>query len=140
MIIIHLSNSGVVQDVVALFTLDSATEFLFGKSVDSLGATLPYPQNSSLADDPSFLNHPSNLFVRAFTQGQNNLASRARLGSTWPLKEFWSDKVKPNREQVDRFVNPIIEERKRQHLAMEKSDDREETFLDLLIRSTEGKG
>ncbi|KAJ3713074.1 hypothetical protein C8R42DRAFT_298842 [Lentinula raphanica] len=58
------------QDVVARFTLDSATEFLFGKDVESLGANLPYPDGSALANDLSILNHPSNVFVRAFMQGQ----------------------------------------------------------------------
>ncbi len=31
------------QDVVARFTFDSATEFLFGKDVESIAAGLPYP-------------------------------------------------------------------------------------------------
>jgi len=132
------------QDAVARFTLDSATEFLFGKSVGSLGANLPYPEGSPLAKDPSILNHPSNVFVRAFMQGQIQTAFRARFGQMWPLMEFWSDKVLPHREQVDAFVNPILTERQNQHLAMaatEKAgDDGEgETFLDHLIKFTEDK-
>jgi hypothetical protein len=86
--------------VVARFTLDSATEFLFGKDVGSLGANLPYPAGSPLAQDPSILDHPSNAFVRAFMQGQNATAYRARFGWHWPLKEFWSDKVLPHRLKV----------------------------------------
>lgn len=123
----------------ARFTLDSATEFLFGKDVGSLGANLPYPENSPLANDPSILNHPSNVFVRAFMQGQIHTAFRARFGMLWPLKEIWSDKVSPYRQQVDEFVNPILEERK-QHLAAEKpsDDDEGETFLDHLIKHTAG--
>ncbi|KAJ3794567.1 cytochrome P450 [Lentinula aff. detonsa] len=129
------------QDVVARFTLDSATEFLFGKDVGSLGANLPYPEGSPLANDPSILNHPSNVFVRAFMQGQIQTAFRARFGKMWPLKEICSDKVLPHRRQVDEFVNPILEERRKQHLAMaatEKAgDDGEgETFLDDLIKHT----
>ncbi|KAJ3808259.1 cytochrome P450 [Lentinula aff. lateritia] len=126
------------QDVVARFTLDSATEFLFGKDVESLGANLPYPKSSPLANDPSILNHPSNVFVRAFMQGQIHTAFRARFGMLWPLKEIWSDKVSPYRQQVDEFVNPILEERK-QNLAAEKpsdDDSEEETFLDHLIKHT----
>ncbi|KAE9388190.1 cytochrome P450 [Gymnopus androsaceus JB14] len=128
------------QDVVARFTLDSATEFLFGKDVGSLGANLPYPAGSPLAQDPTILNHPSNVFVRAFMQGQMATAYRSRLGMNWPLKEFWSDKVLPHRRLVDEFVNPILENRKRERLAMtaniEKSGDWEaETLLDHLIDS-----
>ncbi|KAJ3842739.1 cytochrome P450 monooxygenase pc-2 [Lentinula raphanica] len=130
------------QDVVARFTLDSATEFLFGKDVESLGANLPYPDGSALANDLSILNHPSNVFVRAFMQGQIQTAFRARFGKMWPLKEIWSDEVLPHRRQVDKFVNPILEERQRQHLATsawtEKigNDEEEETFLDHLIKHT----
>ncbi|KIK53194.1 hypothetical protein GYMLUDRAFT_49516 [Collybiopsis luxurians FD-317 M1] len=132
------------QDVVARFTLDSATEFLFGKDVGSLGANLPYPAGSPLAKDPSIMNHPSNVFVRAFMQGQIQTAFRARFGTMWALKEFWSDKVLPDRIRVDEFVHPILEERKKQHLAMAASekvnDDGEgETFLDHLIKHTEDK-
>lgn len=124
----------------ARFTLDSATEFLFGKDVGSLGANLPYPAGSPLAQDPAILNHPSNVFVRAFMQGQMATAYRSRLGMNWPLKEFWSDKVLPHRRLVDEFVNPILENRKRERLAMtaniEKSGDWEaETLLDHLIDS-----
>ena len=128
----------------ARFTLDSATEFLFGKDVESLGANLPYPDGSALANDLSILNHPSNVFVRAFMQGQIQTAFRARFGKMWPLKEIWSDEVLPHRRQVDKFVNPILEERQRRHLATsawtEKigNDEEEETFLDHLIKHTAG--
>ncbi|KAF9074679.1 cytochrome P450 monooxygenase pc-3 [Rhodocollybia butyracea] len=125
------------QDAVARFTLDSATEFLFGKDVGSLGANLPYPAGSPLAQDPSILDHPSNVFVRAFMKGQTATAYRARFGWHWPLKEFWSDKVLPHRLK---FVNPILEQRKAQRLAMtatEKADGEGETLLDHLIEYTE---
>jgi hypothetical protein len=130
---------------VARFTLDSATEFLFGKDVGSLGAKLPYPEGSPLANDPSILNHPSNVFVRSFMQGQVQTAFRARFGMMWPLKELWSDKVLQDRRRVDEFVHPILEERKKQHLAMAASekareDGEGETFLDHLIKYTEGMG
>ncbi|KAF5358877.1 hypothetical protein D9757_012310 [Collybiopsis confluens] len=132
------------QDVIARFTLDSATEFLFGQDVGSLGANLPYPASSNLAKDPSIMNHPSNVFVRAFMQGQVQTAFRVRFGMMWPLKEFWSDKVLPARKKVDEFVQPILEDRQKQILAMAASekanDDGEgETFLDHLIKYTEDK-
>lgn len=69
------------------------------------------------------------------------ISSRPRFNRA--VNEFWSDKVKPDRKQVDEFVNPILEERQKQHLAMaasEKAGDDEEgeTFLDHLIKFTEG--
>jgi hypothetical protein len=86
------------QDVISRFTLDSATDFLFGKSSDSLSAGLAYPESSSHENSPSFLNHPSNTFVNAFLEGQHLYVSRSRFGTKWPLNEFWKDRVKPHRE------------------------------------------
>ncbi|KAJ3842738.1 cytochrome P450 [Lentinula raphanica] len=137
------------QDAIGRFTLDSATEYLFGKDVGSIGAGLPYPKHVSktIKTDELLLDHPSNVFVRAFTQGMELVALRGRRGHLWPLKEFWSDQVSIHREEVDKFTNPILKERKRQHLARstrttekEKDEDGDgegETFLDHLIRSTE---
>lgn len=134
------------QDVIGRFTLDSATEFLFGKDVGSLGAGIPYPKDAPLKNDSAFYEHPSNVFVRAFMEGQEQASVRGRRGDLWPLAEFWSDKVKAHRVHVDNFTNPILEERRKVHLARsvaEKTgveDDGEgDTFLDHLIRSTDGE-
>ncbi|KAJ3919387.1 cytochrome P450 [Lentinula edodes] len=134
------------QDAIGRFTLDSATEFLFGKDVGSLGAGLPYPKGAPIIQkDSSTFNHPSNVFVRAFTQGQDQAALRGRRGDMWPLAEFWSDKVKAQRAHVDNFTNPILQKRRNEQLARgttsrskESDEDGEgETFLDHLIRSTD---
>ncbi|KAJ7031138.1 cytochrome P450 [Mycena alexandri] len=98
------------QDLASRFTLDSATEFLFGRSVDSTSAGLPYPQSSPLANSPSFLNHPSNNFVRSFLQSQILTAQRASYGPNWPLFEFWKDIVKPHRKTINEYINPILNE------------------------------
>ncbi|KAJ3808258.1 cytochrome P450 [Lentinula aff. lateritia] len=134
------------QDAIGRFTLDSATEFLFGKDVGSLGAGLPYPKGApTIEEDSSSFTHPSNIFVRAFTQGQDQAALRGRRGDMWPMAEFWSDNVKAQRAQVDNFTNPILQERRNEQLARgttsrskESDEDGEsETFLDHLIRSTD---
>ncbi|KAI5892277.1 cytochrome P450 [Schizophyllum commune H4-8] len=98
------------QDMVARFTLDSATEFLFGHDVDSAGAGLPYPPGSPLAF-AGLRDHPSDRFVDAFTEGQNLMALRTRTsGTAWPLFEFWQDRVAAKRRVVDEFVNSILDE------------------------------
>ncbi|CAA7263613.1 unnamed protein product [Cyclocybe aegerita] len=51
-----------IQDLIGRFTLDSATEFLFGHSVDSLAAGLPYPPKFAHLTPASFHAHPSNIF------------------------------------------------------------------------------
>lgn len=59
------------QDLTARFTLDSATEFLFGAKVDSISAGLPFPPALAASRTPkSFHAHPSTPFVRAFGRAQ----------------------------------------------------------------------
>ncbi|KAJ6522732.1 cytochrome P450 [Mycena capillaripes] len=132
-----------IQDCVSRFTLDSATEYLFGRSVDSMSAGLAYPPSSPLVDSPAFLNHPSNTYVRAFVQGQILMVERAALSTKWPLREFWRDRVKPHRDAADAYIEPIMEEalakkrmRKQGGVMLEEEDA---TFLSHLVQSTEDK-
>ena len=129
-----------LQDLVSRFTLDSATEFLFGYDVGSLSGSLPYPyyvtttgKTSSPSED-----HPSSRFVTAFTEAQNILAFRMRFGMHWPLAEFWEDKLKKPIGIVHNFINPIVTQaikRKRDTEADLEKDD--ETLLENLVNSTE---
>ncbi len=132
-----------LQDVVARFTLDSATEYLFGKDVNSMSAGLPYPAGSPLADHPHFVNHPSNAFVKAFAKGQEKSAVRLQGGRTWPLREFWADAVKPSRKVVDEFVQPMLAEaleRKAKGVktsSSEKDIGENMSLLDRLVENTD---
>ena len=56
-----------VQDVLFRFTLDTATEFLFGRDVKSLSAELPYPSTHKAHTRPT---HPSDEFAIAFSRAQ----------------------------------------------------------------------
>jgi hypothetical protein len=133
--------------VVSRFTLDSATEFLFGNDVRSLSAGLPYPYNSPLS--PSYAHsHPANVFAHAFSEAQRLSGLRGRYGSAWPLKEFWKDNVKVHRQVIDKFIDPILAEAiARKEISKDgtglKDGEREvkdgETLLDHLVNYTEGK-
>ncbi|KAI6168961.1 cytochrome P450 [Pisolithus thermaeus] len=79
------------QDMISRFTLDSATEFLFGKNMEHT-------------------NHPSNVFARAFADAQSHTALRGRLGTFWRLAEFWSDRVKKETEVCYKFIDPILKD------------------------------
>ncbi|KAK0202806.1 cytochrome P450 [Desarmillaria ectypa] len=131
------------QDVVARFTLDSATEYLFGKDVNSMSAGLPYPAGSPLADHPHFVNHPSNAFVKAFAKGQEQSAVRLQGGRTWPLREFWADAVKPSRKVVDEFVQPMLAEALEKKArgvrisSSEKAIGENVSLLDSLVENTD---
>lgn len=130
------------QDCVARFTLDSATEFLFGRSVDSMSAGLQYPHYSPLIDSPSFLDHPSNTYVRSFVQAQILTIERVAFGPAWPLREFWKDRVKPHRDIIDAYAEPILnaelETKKRGTQENGGRDDEAATFLSHLVQSTDG--
>ncbi|THU82991.1 cytochrome P450 monooxygenase pc-3 [Dendrothele bispora CBS 962.96] len=140
------------QDAVARFTLDSATQFLFGKAVDSTSAGLPYPPSSSSSHPTSssdtYLTHPSTKFVTAFAQGQLAITLRNVRGKYWRLFEFWKDEAAGYRKDVEDFVNPILDEamtnlRRKEEGDMEsenmKEVGEEETFLEHLVKVTEDK-
>ncbi|KAJ7062902.1 cytochrome P450 monooxygenase pc-3 [Mycena amicta] len=137
------------QDLASRFTLDSATSFLFGKSIDSMSAGLPYPESSPLADSPAFHNHPSNTYVRSFVQSQVFTVQRAALQRQWPLVEFWKDRVKPHRKIIDEFIEPILNEalaKKNKGTQGGEVDGKmtevggeEETFLSHLVQATDDK-
>lgn len=99
--------------------------------------------NSGAAEDAE---HPSDKFVRAFMAGQTLTGLRSRYGPNWQLAEFWKEKVRPHREVVDQFVDPIIEEalRKRGSGGDEKvmvgQDEgvKAQTLLDHLVSHTQG--
>ena len=132
------------QDLVSRFTLDSATEFLFGHDVGSLSANIPYPASAAHLNKPSFYNHPSTIFVKAFTEGQNLTVIRSSLGDDWPLLEFWSDKVAPLRKVMDSFTEPLMEDAlaRRNHELSQgadvKGDDENGNLLAYLVKHTQG--
>ncbi|KAJ6520794.1 cytochrome P450 monooxygenase pc-3 [Mycena vulgaris] len=131
-----------IQDVASPFTLDSGTEFLFGKSVESLSAGLAYPRGSS-QKNPDFLNHPSNTFVDAFLEGQQVHVGRSRFGNKWPLTEFWQNQVKPHCQVSDQFIGPILndalQDKARRHTEPEDSKPKADTLLSHLLETTEDK-
>lgn len=133
------------QDMVFRFTLDSATEFLFGRDVRSLSAGLVYPKSSPLSGDAAFANHPANLFAHAFSEAQSLASYRGRFGPSWRLAEFWSDQVAKQMEICYKFIDPILKEAlEKKRLANEnKVDDKAhgeveaETLLEHLVNYTE---
>ncbi|GLB33366.1 putative cytochrome p450 [Lyophyllum shimeji] len=136
-----------IQDLVSRFTMDSATEFLFAKDVRSLDVELPYPHYSPLSKAPASVNHPANIFSKAFDEAQRAIAFRSRFGAAWPLTEFFSDKVKDKMGPIYDFINPILAEavaRKKETNSVEKIGaygDREvqdgECLIDHLINYTD---
>nr|BAL05110.1 cytochrome P450 [Phanerodontia chrysosporium] len=134
------------QDLISRFTLDSATEFLFGQCVDSLASVLPYPHNA-----PAHLQTASASaaedFARAFAEAQTVLNFRIRMGWLWPWFELFGSRTKAPMAVVDAFLDPILK------AAVERADkikhenggkvpeakeeiDEDETLLDHLVKYT----
>lgn len=141
-----------IQDLASRFTMDSATEFLFGKDVCSLGCGIPYPHYSPLVNTRAE-ELPANKFAKAFDEAQRRIALRSRYGENWPLMEFWSDKILEQMVIINGFIDPILRaavERKRVTDALngkvqETTDQKQrevkdgESLLDHLLYYTEGE-
>ncbi|KAI6099111.1 cytochrome P450 [Pisolithus sp. B1] len=139
------------QDMVGRFTLDSATEFLFGRSVGSLSAGLIYPKNSLPGQNEEHTNHPSNVFSRAFSEAQAQVMRRSSFGTIWRIAEFWNDRIEKDMEVCHGFIDPILKdalEMKRSIKEGEQSTGQasteekgfsEDTLLGHLVNCTEGK-
>ncbi|KAF7353514.1 Cytochrome P450 [Mycena sanguinolenta] len=98
------------QDMVARFTMDTSSSFLFGKDIRSLDAGLPYPYNVTIdaANAPAV--HLSSVFATAFQEAQTITSLRSRFGEHWPLREFWVDELEKPMRIVREFLDPILEE------------------------------
>ncbi|KAG8970880.1 hypothetical protein FRC03_000098 [Tulasnella sp. 419] len=126
------------QDIAGRFTLDSASEFLFGQSVNSLEMTSKESDNHATS---------STRFAQAFQSAQEAVASRLRRSPVWPLWEVWGDATKEHMEVVNGYINPILEaalKRKASHTEKSVSQNSEnadaegpETFLDHLVSVTD---
>ncbi|KAG6864002.1 hypothetical protein C0991_001164 [Blastosporella zonata] len=100
------------QDLMSRFTLDSASEFLFGHCVDSLAAGVPYPYNASYKPVESVTPQAAraNQFAAAFSEAQEAISSRERFGWIWPLAEIFEDKTKKPMAIVRAYLDPIIQD------------------------------
>ncbi|KAH8831771.1 cytochrome P450 monooxygenase pc-3 [Flagelloscypha sp. PMI_526] len=121
------------QDLVARFTLDSATRFLFDYDVQSLDAGLPYSHASGIPNTTHFSNHPSNAFANALLEVQVISAFRARAGKSAPLFEVSGNAITPLRAIIDPYIDSIIEKVVERRDKGDKIDDDGLSLLEHLI-------
>ncbi|KAH7906601.1 cytochrome P450 [Hygrophoropsis aurantiaca] len=129
------------QDLISRFTLDSATEFLFGHNVHSLSADLPYPYNVSKPASVSESTSSAEAFARAFAEAQHGISRRVIAGQIWPLFEIFKDQTAEPMNVVNAFLEPIVKDAIEKHKQSEKMGMKdefadEETLLDHLVRFT----
>jgi hypothetical protein len=92
------------QEIVQRSTLDSSTEFLFGRNVSSLDAPLPYPHTPK----PK---HDSTAFSTAFAHVQEMVMMRFSFDMLWPWMELWWDRTAEDMRVIDSYLKPILKER-----------------------------
>lgn len=143
-----------IQDLTGRFTMDSATEFLFGKDLRSLSGKIPYPHNVPAPNNTTTTANEAIAdarFFTAFNAAQLQSAYRIRFGYQWPLFELWKDTVEDHMKIVRETLAPIldaaIEKKKLSEVGMseeqkkaarEESATESETVLDHLLQFTQG--
>jgi len=81
------------EDLVARFTIDTASEFLFGDNLDTL----------------SFRADGFDNFMDAFVKIQHVALERSIRGGLWPLFEILGDKSKKYGDIIKEWVTPLVE-------------------------------
>ncbi|KAI0663217.1 cytochrome P450 [Cubamyces menziesii] len=132
------------QDLIQRFTLDSATEFLFGACVHSLKSPLPLPHShiDPTTAQPFFPSDAAAQFSEAILGVQRVLAMRLRLGWVWQLKELFHDRSAEHMRVIDEFLQPILNEaiakrRVAQSQDKEAAEEERDTLLDHLVQLTD---
>ncbi|KAG8976679.1 hypothetical protein FRB90_009077, partial [Tulasnella sp. 427] len=115
------------QDIAGRLTMDSATEFLFGRSVNSMSSPLPVPGEAT--DDKS---DGENAFVSAFNAALDVCAFRVNAGEHWPLWEFKGDRTRSHMKVIYNYLNPIVDEAIRNKKKAEGSEGAEADETTLL--------
>ena len=127
-----------IQDVLSRFTLDTATEFLFGQDVKTLSADLPYP--STYRGPNRRREHPSDRFALAIARVMEYTFPRVVYRKFWPLMDFWEDTVATQRGITHELIDPIIHAAlERRKVAKELDEVQDEgTLLDHLVQQIDG--
>ncbi|EMD37347.1 hypothetical protein CERSUDRAFT_153962 [Gelatoporia subvermispora B] len=129
------------QDLILRFTLDSASDFLFGDTVKSLQRVLPYPHTVTYAASNAAA---TECFSDAFKHALHAVGDRTRTGWTWPLLEVFEDKTAEHMKVVDKFLQPVLDEAVKRHRlrgaagtdAKDELRAENETLLDHLVKTT----
>lgn len=131
------------QDLYARFTIDAASEFLFGKNLDTLSSSLPVPGITPMGPKGSATEDAWGSFTGAFEAAQQTVTKRARIGYLWPLFELFGDKAAPHVKIIHDWLDPLVQEALNDKSSAEKAgianQIADKTFLQHLVDSTGGK-
>lgn len=118
-----------IADLTWRFTTDTASEFLFGQTLDTL---------SFSEADGGF-----SSFIKAFAEIQDIVFKRNSFGALWPLTELFGDTTEPLGNTIKQFVDPIVQralEHKRNMIEMGQQVEPDQcTFLEYLAWKNDGE-
>ncbi|KAH9927640.1 cytochrome P450 [Fomitopsis serialis] len=131
-----------VQDMYARFTLDAASEFLFGKNVDTLSGRLPEPGNTQMSGKGSATGDEFGSFAQSFEDAQVLVLLRVRRGYFWPIYElFTGDPHRKHMAVIEKWLEPLIQDALQNKSDMQKSGLKnpldQSVFLQYLVDNTE---
>jgi hypothetical protein len=140
-----------IQDLLQRFTLDVASEFLFGAPLDTLSRPLTIPGKVKLGPKgciPIEGKTEFDVFTEAFEDVAVVVTMRGVLGDSWPLLELWEDRTDDGIDKIVEWIDPIVrrvveeaeERRKEEGMGEQGSVRREDTvFLNYLASKTDGR-
>lgn len=145
--ILHIASSTGTpvdaQDLYARFSLDAASEFLFGERLDTLHGSLPVAGEAKLGTKGTATDDAFGAFVKAFEASQSIITTRAIRGYFWPIRELLRDEAEPHAEIISKFLEPIVQRaldrKKKMRQAGVTPSTEHDTFLDYLTDNTEGR-
>jgi len=115
-----------LEDLIARFTVDTASEFLFGENLDTLSCG----------------NDGFGSFTDAFKEIQALVCKRNMLGNFWPLLELFRDKSEPHKKVIRSWVDPLVVRAVQIQKEMKEKGQtanlNECTFLEHLATKTQG--
>ncbi|KAJ6595533.1 cytochrome P450 monooxygenase CYP63 [Mycena vulgaris] len=133
-----------IQDLVSRFTLDSASEFLFGMKLDTLSQPLTVPGKAKLGPKGSIpIDGATEFdeFTEAFERVAVMITRRGTQGDTWPLLELFEDKTEGSIATIMNWMEPVvtraIAEKDRRTKAGVETAANENVFLDFLASKTD---
>jgi hypothetical protein len=114
------------EDLISRFTIDAASEFLFGQNLDTL----------SYIDD-------FDEFAVALDYMQELALRRNTRQKFWPLAEFFGDAGAPYAKTLKTWLDPVVnramEHKKNiRQMGIGRLDLDQSTFLEYLVDSTDG--
>ncbi|KAJ7848599.1 hypothetical protein B0H14DRAFT_2582916 [Mycena olivaceomarginata] len=100
-----------IQDLVARFTLDSASEFPFGMKLDTLSQPLTIPGKVKLGPKGSVpIDGATEFdeFTETFERVAVIITRRETQGDTWPLGELFEDKTEGSIATIVNWIEPVV--------------------------------